>query len=1304
MARKTIAEAPVATADQIAGAYIPAVDENDQEVRIPIAKALGGTRLILRQVDRTAQITGRLVSPGNTVAGIAITLSLTDDETGVVTDVTGALRPVTDDNGDFSYTFAGLDAPTTVKTYTVEATAASFLTERLILTKHPLSVFTTAATVSSTSLIGDAITVDVGEGSNSPLEYQVRRLNGSVVIADGDQIAYVIKPIDIGDTIATQVRIRNAGGISAWATAGVTGPIAAKDFTVTTAPTLSGSTALGSTLVVDPGEASENAVPVAFTWRRGGATLRDNRVPKRFYFNYSNETGITPAGDNFTRQIVDTTYPTSSNFNSSSFPAGASSNSATALAGSNEITLGGTITGTPAVGQLVNHANVPAGTTLVQNLGGNLWQMSGVTTGAISGTVSLWSVAESDYWYTLAGFPGALGGSEGPQVYSFRCSQRNNSSTSTRVKFFLARVNAAGVVQGAEAQLTPAGGSTAYIAGSGSGVLDLSCTADFGTFADGDRLRLRQEGRNISATSTNVFAWLIDGTATSYIDMPLGLGYIGLALGLDNLTTRADLAGQSIDCVVTYSNGTHNHTAITNAITLDAAGSPSAAPVNLALPVILAVPPRVGVEARATFGAWTNAPTAFAQQWQVEASTDVWADIAGATGNFYLLTPAEQDKRVRFGIRPTNSFGQAASWTYSSPITVGAPAVYVNYDTGVDTNDGLAAVRAFKTLAMLTSSTVLAGGSVQLAAGSVWNETLPIPRSNMTVEAFGVGAKPIVGKGAFAAIDCYTADPAAYPRNDVLIKGPMALIGNDRCINWRNSSNIRIEDIDMLWTGIDPETGEIVCTVGSSGNPLLENTQGAAFSRCTNIALRRIFADQVQSDGFYFDGCDDIEIADVTILPHQNGAADNIQTRQDGVSAPIQQNIAIMRAFLDMKTRRTASGKGNMAILSIDNVVIEDGHFLGNNFGGGVSWVSDSSCYRSRFDHARLNTYSWLYGYGGNDNYPGVFRHHAFDLRLTDGNRGLLSSGTSVKNYTGPLPFRADIFWTDIVIADTAVGVRIDRPTSALIRGLVLHNVTTKLSRFNSTVLDFGELANLPLDQQYDPALQFIYDGSAPLPTLVSRGTVTGTRRSGQVLTATHAVWDLGPSTVFNGRPVSYSMQWRRLSPTPNRGWRCDWIEGETGLTYTQTDADAGRIVTPVSRIHITMADGTVTDLAWDAAWDSAKRDDPASVAAVVTAYADGSLPPAPTILARMNKVTASPSVSLASWAAGQVVTALTGLTAGSTYVCSDPCFAVSGSNLVTTATAPDATGLRSPIIDAVNAAAINSPKRNWGMSVTIVA
>lgn len=81
--------------------------------------------------------------------------------------------------------------------------------------------------------------------------------------------------------------------------------------------------------------------------------------------------------------------------------------------------------------------------------------------------------------------------------------------------------------------------------------------------------------------------------------------------------------------------------------------------VNVLLPAISGVA-QDGEVLTAYVGTWTNAPTSFTYQWQNDAGTSTWADIAAETSSTYTLAAGDIGDSVRVQVIAVNGAGNSA--------------------------------------------------------------------------------------------------------------------------------------------------------------------------------------------------------------------------------------------------------------------------------------------------------------------------------------------------------------------------------------------------------------------------------------------------------------------------------------------------------------------------------------------------------------------------------------------------------------------------------------------------------------------
>jgi len=99
-------------------------------------------------------------------------------------------------------------------------------------------------------------------------------------------------------------------------------------------------------------------------------------------------------------------------------------------------------------------------------------------------------------------------------------------------------------------------------------------------------------------------------------------------------------------------------------------------------------------------------------------------------------------------------------------ILSGCKNYYVDFTGGIDANNGLTPVTAWKTIAKVNAIVFSAGSRILFKTGETWAEKLTIPASNLYFGSYGGGAQPIItGSGA--------RDHAIYStgKNNITIDG-----------------------------------------------------------------------------------------------------------------------------------------------------------------------------------------------------------------------------------------------------------------------------------------------------------------------------------------------------------------------------------------------------------------------------------------------------------------------------------------------------------------------------------------------------
>jgi parallel beta-helix repeat protein len=99
---------------------------------------------------------------------------------------------------------------------------------------------------------------------------------------------------------------------------------------------------------------------------------------------------------------------------------------------------------------------------------------------------------------------------------------------------------------------------------------------------------------------------------------------------------------------------------------------------------------------------------------------------------------------------------------------------------GSDSNAGTSTGAAWATAAKVNSTTFLSGDAILFKAGSVWRETLIVPRSGIKIGAYGSGSSPVLRganlrTGWTSEAGLYYSSQADWPRNQVFRNGSRLL-------------------------------------------------------------------------------------------------------------------------------------------------------------------------------------------------------------------------------------------------------------------------------------------------------------------------------------------------------------------------------------------------------------------------------------------------------------------------------------------------------------------------------------------------
>lgn len=131
---------------------------------------------------------------------------------------------------------------------------------------------TALPTISGTRTEGETLTASDGTWTNSPTGYTYQWRRATVDIGGATASTYLLVEADVGQTITVTVTASNAAGAGPAATSLPTAVIAAGDPTYTSGASISGTTAVGSTLTAVTGTWT-GSPSFTYQWRRGGSNI-----------------------------------------------------------------------------------------------------------------------------------------------------------------------------------------------------------------------------------------------------------------------------------------------------------------------------------------------------------------------------------------------------------------------------------------------------------------------------------------------------------------------------------------------------------------------------------------------------------------------------------------------------------------------------------------------------------------------------------------------------------------------------------------------------------------------------------------------------------------------------------------------------------------------------------------------------------------------------------------------------------------------------------------------------------------------
>jgi len=504
------------------------------------------------------------------------------------------------------------------------------------------------------------------------------------------------------------VTASNSNGQSS-ATSASVGPVALEVPVDTTAPSVTGATVQGQTLVTNPGAWSPAATAYAYQWQRSADGTTWTTITGATGASYL--LGIADIGSQI-RVLV-----TGSNQFGSAAGAVASSAVGPVTSGAPFNTAAPVISGTADQGSTLSASTgtwSPAGTTYnyqwqLSADGGNTWaSISGATQSSyalipadVGSDVRVAVTATNPYGvtalssalvgpvvsvppvnsvapaitgtdqrgYTLTAGPGTWSGTGDLFTYQW---QRSTDGGNTWASISGATTATYTVAVADEAALLRV--AVTATDSQGTATLASAPTTMIAPFPPANTAVPTITGAAQRASILTGTPGVWTGSQNTYTyqwqeDFGEGFANIAGATGLQYTLGTAD-EGAVVRLVVTATNPD----GVVMAPSAATATVPSSPPVNTTLPTVAGTAQR-GSTLTATQGAWTGIGNTYTYQWQNSPDGSTWTNVSGATGGTYPLTQADETFALRVVVTATNPDATVTATSAATAVVPASPPV-----------------------------------------------------------------------------------------------------------------------------------------------------------------------------------------------------------------------------------------------------------------------------------------------------------------------------------------------------------------------------------------------------------------------------------------------------------------------------------------------------------------------------------------------------------------------------------------------------------------------------------------------------
>ncbi len=196
---------------------------------------------------------------------------------------------------------------------------------------------------------------------------------------------------------------------------------------------------------------------------------------------------------------------------------------------------------------------------------------------------------------------------------------------------------------------------------------------------------------------------------------------------------------------------------------------------------------------------------------------------------------------------------------------------YIDASAGSDSANGLSRTTAWKTLNKITTASLNLPAQIFLKRGESWNESLVLPNSNITLDAYGVGAAPVLN-GATSLTILNNIGSGIYYSDTTLASGEgLGNVSENGSVMaflpWQTDISTTFSGAATGSYAYDYGSGRIYIKPASLSNPYTITTKliGIKANGLTDITIRNIAIQGYSLHGIQFLNCTRCKAENITI-------------------------------------------------------------------------------------------------------------------------------------------------------------------------------------------------------------------------------------------------------------------------------------------------------------------------------------------------------------------------------------------------------------------------------------------------------